>query len=129
MPYRFFHSTWDQNPGVRVWRAEQSSSAFPAILRVIFVVAVAMLLMDTSLRAATSTTVIGTITYRNGKPAVNVFVSIGGRYRYTDVSGRYKIEGVPQGVQHMTIKSGRNILLQEDVNISGSMATVNRVLP
>ena len=28
------------------------------------------------------------------------------RYRHTDVGGRYKIEGVPQGHQHMTIKSG-----------------------
>jgi hypothetical protein len=60
---------------------------------------------------------------------VNVFVSIGGRYRYTDVGGRYKIQGVPQGRQHMTIKSGQIILWQGDVNINGTVATVDRVLP
>jgi len=92
------------------------------------VLVAAILLLAADLRAQSST-VIGTIAYHNRKPAVNVFVSIGGRYRYTDVGGRYKIEGVPQGRQHMTIKSGQRILWQGDVNISGTIATVDRVLP
>jgi hypothetical protein len=87
-----------------------------------------VLLLTADLRAQTST-VIGTITYHNRKPAVNVYVSIGGRYRYTDVGGRYKLEGVPQGRQHMTIKSGQRILWQGEVNINGTIATVDRALP
>jgi len=125
MPHRFFKSSWEQNPRVNAWKSNQGSSA---ILRLIFVVTVATLLIATDLHAETST-VIGTITYRNGKAAVNVFVSIGGQYRYTDVSGRYKIQGVPQGHQHMTIKRGQNTLLQQDVIINGAIVTVNRVLP
>ena len=104
------------------------ASAWPTILRLSCVLAAVILLLAADLHAQSST-VIGTITYRNGKPAVNVFVTIGGRYRYTDVGGRYKIEGVPQGRQHMTIKLGQRILWQGDVNISGAFATVNRTLP
>ena len=88
----------------------------------------AMLLLAADLRAETST-VIGTISHRNGTPAVNVFVSIGGHYRYTDVGGRYKIEGVPQGKQRMTIKSGQRILWEGEVTVTGAVATVDRVLP
>jgi len=89
--------------------------------------AVAILLLAADLHAQTSI-VIGTITNRNHKPAVNVLVSIGGRYRYTDVGGRYKLEGVPRGQQHMTIKKGQRILWQGDVNISGTTATVDQTL-
>ena len=106
---------------------EVAAYASPVRLRLRYVVAV-MLLLAVSLSAQTST-VIGTIRYHNGKPAVNVFVSIGGLYRYTDVGGRYKIGSVPQGRQHMMIKSGQRILWQGEVNISGSTTTVDRVLP
>jgi hypothetical protein len=91
-------------------------------------VALALLLLPRVLQAQTAT-VIGTITYQNGEPAVNVFVSIDGQYRYTDVGGRYTLQGVPQGRQHMTIKSGQKVLLQADVNITGPTTTVNQVLP
>jgi hypothetical protein len=90
--------------------------------------AVTLLVLTATLRAQ-ATTVIGTITYRTGKPAVNVYVSIGKGYRYTDVGGRYRIDGVPQGKQRMVIKSGRNVLWEGDVTISGTTATVNKVLP
>jgi hypothetical protein len=91
-------------------------------------VAVMLLLQAATLRAQTST-VIGTITYKTGKPAVNVLVTIGRGYRYTDVGGRYRIDGVPQGKQHMTIKIGQRVIWQGDVTISGTVATVNQVLP
>jgi hypothetical protein len=78
---------------------------------------------------AQGSTVIGTITYRNGKPAVNVLVSVGRGYRYTDVGGRYRIDGVAQGSQHMVIKNDRKLLWEGDVNIAGGVVTVDRVLP
>jgi hypothetical protein len=90
--------------------------------------AVMLLLQAATLRAQTAT-VIGTITYKTGKPAVNVLVTIGRGYRYTDVGGRYRIDNVPQGKQHMTIKSGQRVIWQGDVTISGTVATVNQMLP
>jgi len=128
MAYGFLHRDRQQDAGGKVWTCNEVASASLTTLGLSCVLAAAILLLAADLRAQTSM-VIGTITYHNGKPAVNVFVSIGGRYRYTDVGGRYKIEGVPQGHQHMTIKSGQRILWQGDVNINGTIATVDRVLP
>lgn len=92
------------------------------------VLAVILLLQAATLRAQTST-VIGTITDRTGKPAVNVLVTIGRGYRYTDVGGRYRIDNVPQGKQRMTIKRGKSVVWQGDVTIGGTVATVNQALP
>ena len=87
------------------------------------VLAVILLLQAAPLRAQTST-VIGTIMYKTGKPAVNVLVTIGRDYRYTDVGGRYRIDNLPQGKQRMTIKSGQSVRWQGDVTIGGKVATV-----
>jgi hypothetical protein len=127
MTYRFFHRCSHQGGG-EVCTAREVASESRAFLSLSCLLAVAILLLAADLHAQTST-VIGTITYSNGTPAVNVFVSIAGLYRYTDVGGRYKIEGVPQGSQPMTIKSGQRILWQGAVNISGTTAVVDRVLP
>ena len=78
--------------------------------------------------AAQTSTVSGTITSRGGDPVVNVFVSIGGRFRYTDGAGRYLIYEVPQGKQHMIIKRGTRVLWEGDVNISGQSVRLDRVL-
>ena len=97
------------------------------LVRVCCIVATfALLAVD--LHAQTST-VIGTITDRNGRPAVNVFVSIARQYRYTDVGGRYKVDGVPQGRQHMVIKRDSTVLWEGDVTISGTNTVLNRRLP
>lgn len=74
-------------------------------------------------------TVVGTITYRDGRPATNVLVLISGHFRYTDMIGRYKIDGIPQGRQHMVVRNGGTILWQGDVNISGGITTVNQSVP
>jgi len=107
----------------------RSFAVWIILLRSVCLLAVALCFLAPELRAQQTSTVIGTITFRNSRAAVNVLVSIAGRYRYTDVGGRYKIDGVPQGRQHMTIKSGKIILWQGDVNIAGSMPVVNQVLP
>lgn len=93
-----------------------------------WVLAVMLLLQAATLRAQTST-VIGTITDRSGKAAVNVLVTIGRGYRYTDVGGRYRIDNVAHGKQRMTIQRGNKVIWQGDVNISGTVATVNQVVP
>ena len=99
-----------------------------AVLRWSSILVVTVILLAADLQAQTAT-VIGTITYQNRKPALNVLVLIANRYRYTDVDGRYKIDGVPQGKQRMTIKSGQKILWEGDVAISGTNVRVDRVLP
>jgi hypothetical protein len=91
-------------------------------------IAVTLALLVANLHGQASV-VTGTITYRNGKPAVNVFVSIANQYKYTDVGGRYKLDGVPQGRQHMIIKRDATLLWEGDVTINGKATTVNKVLP
>lgn len=77
---------------------------------------------------AQGSTVYGTITDRNGRPVVHILVEIGENYRYTDVSGRFKIVGVPQGRQHMICRRGSTILWQGYVDIVGHEMVVNQRL-
>ena len=103
----------------------------PALFRLLTIcgiVTVTVALLAVDLRAQTST-VTGTISYRNGRPAVSAFVSIAKQYRYTDVSGRYKLDGVPQGRQHMVVKRDSTVLWEGDVTINGTNAVVNKILP
>jgi hypothetical protein len=78
---------------------------------------------------AQGSTVFGTISYRDGSPAVNILVLIGQGYRYTDVGGRYKIDGVPTGLQHMVCKRGPTILWQGDVHIGGAQMKLDQTMP
>ena len=93
-----------------------------------WVMLVLLLLLRGHVLAQTST-VIGTITYRDGRPAVHILVVIGPGYRYTDGGGRYKIDGVPTGRQHMVCKRGSAILWQGDVEIVDSRTIVNKQVP
>ena len=128
MVYQFSPRARQQSARGGLRTADAVGVPLPAIVRMSHIVALAILLLAADLYAQTST-VIGTITFRDQRPAVNVFVSISGYYQYTDVSGRYKIEGVPQGRQHMIIKRGQTILWEGDVNIAGAVATVDQRLP
>lgn len=125
MVYRSFGQHRDLEGEMSVADDVAYGSAITRILSCFIVAAILLLPLD--LHAQTST-VIGTITYHNGRPAVNVLVSIGPHYRYTDVRGRYKIDGVSEGRQRMIIRRGQVILWQGDVNVSGTIATLNRVL-
>lgn len=77
---------------------------------------------------AQGSTVYGTITDRSGRPVVNILVEIASNYRYTDVSGRYKIVGVPPGHQRMVCRRGSTVLWQGEVEITGSEMVLNRKL-
>jgi hypothetical protein len=92
-------------------------------------VMISLLLLLEAQSLAQASTVIGTITYRDGKPAVHILVMIGNSYRYTDVGGRYKIDNVPPGRQHMICKQGSTILWQGDVDIAGAQIVLNQKLP
>jgi hypothetical protein len=128
MAYRLFRRQQSEAAGGNLDRQPPANSTSPSILKLCCILALGILLSAADLHAQGST-VIGTITHKDGAPAVNVLVTIGGQYRYTDVSGRYKVDGVPQGTQYMTIKSGQTILWQGNVSISGAVATVDQVIP
>jgi hypothetical protein len=76
--------------------------------------------------------VTGTIVHSNSVPAVNVYVSIAGVGRYTDVQGRYRLDGVPLGQQKMRVEdpgqAGR-VLLDVVVNVASPMARIDRSIP
>jgi hypothetical protein len=98
-------------------------------LSVILALALCLSFLFQGQAVAQSSTVFGTITYRDGRPAVQILVVIGPNYRYTDVGGRFKIDGVPAGRQHMICKRGAAILWQGDVQIAGPQMMFNQRLP
>ncbi|HTT60463.1 MAG TPA: carboxypeptidase-like regulatory domain-containing protein [Bryobacteraceae bacterium] len=73
--------------------------------------------------------VIGTVTRQNNSPAENVMVSIAGQYRYTDVGGRYRIDGVPVGRQKVRVTSEGRVLLETEADIRDAVSVVNLKLP
>jgi hypothetical protein len=81
--------------------------------------AMVLLAFTTVLFAQNGVIVTGTIIRSNGAPAVNVYVSIAGVGRYTDVGGRYKLDGVPQGRQRMRIEYQGGVLLDTSVEVDG----------
>jgi hypothetical protein len=96
--------------------------------RQVRVLGIGLILLMVVLYAKTAT-VIGTITRNNNTPAANVLVSIAGQYRYTDVGGRYRIDGVPVGPQKLTVSSGGKVLLEVGVNIRDQMSVFNLKVP
>lgn len=93
--------------------------------------AVTLLALMTVLFAQNGVIVIGTIVHSNNVPAVNVYVSIGGVGRYTDVQGRYRLDGVPVGNQEMRVEDPRQpgrFLLKKSVDVSGPMARIDQTL-
>jgi len=93
---------------------------------------VGVLVFATVLFAQEGVIVIGTIVHRNNAPAVNVYVSIAGAGGYTDVQGRYKLDGVPQGRQSMRVEhpgQPGGVLLDTLVDVRGPMARIDQSIP
>jgi hypothetical protein len=94
--------------------------------------AVILLVSTTILFAQNGVIVIGTIVRPNNIPAVNVYVSIAGVGRYTDIQGRYRLDGIPLGHQQMRVEDPRqpsHILLEKPMDVSGPMARIDQTLP
>jgi len=88
----------------------------------------ATLLLLGSLYAQTAV-VSGTITRRNGNPAVNITVSIAGRASLTDIRGRYRVPGVPLGRQTLRILQNGRVLRQLVVDVNAAAVVRNETLP
>jgi hypothetical protein len=80
-----------------------------------------------SLHAQTAT-VFGEVYYKNGKPAVNVTVSVGPKFAFTDVYGRYRIPDVPFGEQILQISSRGRKLKQLKVVIQNPYMQLGRII-
>ncbi len=76
---------------------------------------------------AQTATVSGTIT-QNGAPAVDLRVSIGDKFSFTDVRGRYRIADVPFGTHTMRIARGGTVLTEVTVNVNQANVTVDVAL-
>lgn len=96
--------------------------------RQVRVVGIGLILIMAVLHAQTAT-VIGTVTRQNNRPAANVLVLISGQYRYTDVGGRYRIDGVRVGRQKVKVSSGGKVLLEIEVNVHDALSVINLKLP
>ncbi len=80
-----------------------------------------------SLHAQTAT-VLGEVFNRNGQPAVNLTVSVGPKFAFTDVKGRYRILGVPFGEQILQISRQGKKLKQLKVVIHKPSVKIGRII-
>ncbi len=94
------------------------------LVAVLVLVAAAVLLV-----AAESAVVMGAVTYRNRAPASNITVSIGGKFAFTDVRGRYRIDGVPFGQQTMRFTRQGKVLKEVRLEIHENRVWRNEIIP
>jgi hypothetical protein len=90
---------------------------------------VVVLAFTTILFAQNGVMVIGTIVHSDSAPAVNVYVSIAGVGSYTDVRGKYRLDGVPPGPQRMRVEYPRGVLLDKPVEVTVPMAHIDQMVP
>jgi hypothetical protein len=62
--------------------------------------------------------VYGTIRFSNGQGARALSIVVGPRFNYTDVSGYYRILGVPYGKYEMQIRQGDKTLKQAQIVVN-----------
>src|SRR6266571_4432559 len=86
-------------------------------------VCAAGLVLLAMLLQAQSATVSGIITHRNRTPAVNYLVTIGNEARYTDIRGRYRMDGVRPGHYKLRILKDGRLVRDADVDVRGQAAT------
>jgi hypothetical protein len=89
---------------------------------------VALILLSVLLQAQ-SATVSGVIVHRNNTPAVNYLVSIGSEARYTDVRGRYRIDGVRLGRYKVRIMREGRLIREADLDVRTAAVTFNLDVP
>ena len=78
---------------------------------------------------AQTTIVTGLVTRRNKTPAVNYLVAIGAQARYTDVRGRYRIDGIRPGRYKLRITKDGRLVRDGDVDVRGPAMTLNFDVP
>lgn len=77
---------------------------------------------------AQNATVLGHVIDDKGKPIEKAVVSIGNKFDFTDIDGRYRIKEVPQGQQTIKIKKGDN-KKEEMIEVKKITISTDIVLP
>jgi hypothetical protein len=83
----------------------------------------------TTLLQAQTAIVTGVVVHRNNTPAVNYLVAIGAQARYTDVRGRYRIDGLRPGRYKLRIMTDGRLVRDGDVDVRGPAMTLNFEVP
>ena len=92
------------------------------------VCAAGLIWLATLLQAQTAI-VTGVVMRRNNTPAVNYLVAIGPQARYTDVRGRYRIDGLRPGRYKLRITKDGRLVRDGDVDVRGPAMTLNFDVP
>lgn len=72
--------------------------------------------------------VVGEVHNSNMSPAVNCTVSIGSKFAFTDVRGRFRIINVPFGQYTVQVKKDDHVIKQELVNINQVTAVIPQIV-
>jgi len=70
--------------------------------------------------------VSGEVFYQN-KPAVNYTVSVGGKFAFVDVKGRFRILDVPTGAQTLQVFQDRRKIRELSVTVRAPGTTIPRI--
>ena len=85
-----------------------------------------LVLADALSLIAQTATVFGEVFDKNGQPAVNLTVSVGRRFAFTDVRGRYRMPDVPLGEYILRISRQGKELKQLKVVIQKPSVQIGR---
>lgn len=95
----------------------------------LFVAIVSLNMLFISVLRAGDPTVMGRITHEDGRPASRVIVSVGDKFTYTDVRGRYRIRGLPTGEQELVIKRWDGTIKELPINIDRPLMKIDANIP
>lgn len=94
--------------------------------RVAAVALVLMMLGVTGIALGQGAEVTGEV-YRGDRPLVNCTVSIGQKFGFTDVYGRFRISNVPAGQYTLVVSQGQTKLKEISVQIGNSSVNLPRI--
>ena len=105
------------------------NSNLVATLSLVAILLAVTLLFAVAVSAQNTATVRGQITHSNGRPAVNVRVSLAQKIRFTDARGGFQISGIPFGTHNMQIHKNEELLHEVRVEVNQPVVNKNVRLP
>ncbi|HLF87055.1 MAG TPA: carboxypeptidase-like regulatory domain-containing protein, partial [Nitrospiria bacterium] len=73
--------------------------------------------------------VSGEIKNADGTPVREATVTIGNKFDFTDVNGRYRLKDVPIGEQTIQVKKGQRVLKEDVINVKDPKVDINVTIP
>jgi hypothetical protein len=95
--------------------------------RIAVVILTLMILGFVRIAQGQGTEVTGEV-YRGTTPVVNCTVSIGERFGFTDVNGRFRISNVRAGQYTLVVSQGRKKLKKQSVVIGNRNTKIPRIM-